>query len=1019
MGITEFSIKNYQFTLVMALMAAAIGVVTLLTMPRAEDPQIYPPTYHVVAVYPGASPEDMQQLIAKPIEDRLYELANVNRLFSTIEDGLALVKIEFYYGVDVENTYQEVVREVNSLNQELPEGILSLEIVKVDPSDVNILQIALVSETTSYTNLEDQADELIDQLEQLPMLKNLEIAGSSPQVVNVKLDLAKMAKDRIPLNAVIGNIRSEDTNIPGGVIRAGSKSFNIKSSGKYSDLDDIATTVVYEYNGALVYLKDIADISLRNVGKTHITRQNGQRCILVTAALKEGSNITQAQERYLPVINQFAEALPKDMTLSIVFDQGDNVAKRLSGLQFDFMLAIFLVLLTLLPLGLRASLIVMIAIPLSLALGLVGLNYFGISLNQLSIVGLVVALGLLVDDSIVVVENIERWLREGYGRTEAAIKATRQITIPVLGTTATLIIAFLPLVFLPEGSGEFVRGLPLAVITSVLASMLVALTVVPFLASRMLNANVHAEGNFAMRVLKRAIEATYSRLVKWSLRHVWWSLLIGVSLFMASLSLFPLIGFKLFPNSEKPIFLINVQMPDQTSIEHSAEVALMIEDSLRTENLIKHFTTNIGKGNPRIYYNVPQKREKADFVQFFIQLNEDTRPSIKLELIEHLRKRFKDFPFAKIEIENFVQGPPIASPIEIRLFGQEDAQLATIASDVAMLLSNIPGSVYVDNDMALPKTDIKVQIDRDRAQSLGLQTSDIDQTIRLAIAGLRVGTYTDLENEDYAIIISNHAEDYPTLDVLESIYVNNRQGTPIALDQFARLSFESSAKSINRLNKKRYATVISNTQNGVLANDLLAEFLPKLEAYSFPSGYYYTLGGEAETEGDAFGGGFIVVVILSLFLFLAVLILQFKTFKGTIIVLSVIPLGVVGGVSMLWLTGHPMSFVAIIGFIGLAGIEVKNSILLVDFTNQLRNEGVPLQEAIEKAGDLRFVPVLLTAVTAIGGLLPLAISDNPLISPLALVLIGGLLSSTLLSRVITPVMYKLLPPSVENETLVN
>ncbi|MEM9837195.1 MAG: efflux RND transporter permease subunit, partial [Bacteroidota bacterium] len=521
MNITKFSIKNYQFTLVMAVMAAVIGVVTLLTMPRAEDPQIYPPEFNVVVVYPGASPEDMQQLIAKPIEDKLYDLADVDKLFTTIEDGLAILRVAFTYGVNVDDKYQEVVREVNGIRQALPEGIFSLDIIKVDPSDVNILQMALLSETAALADLEDVADDLVEQLEQLTMLKNLKIAGTAPQQVNVKLDLQRLAKDRIPLNAVIGNIQSEDVNIPGGVITAGNKSFNVKSSGKYVDLEDIKHTVVFDFNGALVYLKDIAEISLRSRGLTHITRFNGKRCILITAALKEGNNITQAQEQYLPIIEEFQASLPMDMKLAFYFDQGDNVASRLSGLQFDFLLAIFLVLLTLLPLGIRASLIVMMAIPLSLALGLVGLNYFGISLNQLSIVGLVVALGLLVDDSIVVVENIERWLREGYSRTEAAIKGTQQIAVAVLGTTATLVIAFLPLVFLPAASGEFIRGLPLAVITSVIASMIVALTVVPFIASRLLSRHVNPEGNFAMRGLKKAINATYSKLVRWSLKHVW------------------------------------------------------------------------------------------------------------------------------------------------------------------------------------------------------------------------------------------------------------------------------------------------------------------------------------------------------------------------------------------------------------------------------------------------------------------------------------------------------------------
>lgn len=1012
MSITEFSIKNYQFTIVISIMAAAIGLVTLLTMPRAEDPQIYPPSYNVVVIYPGTSPEDMQQLVGKPIEEKLYELDNADKLFSTIEDGLAIIHIEFSYGVDTDNKYQEVVREVNALKGELPDGIFSINVLRADPSDVNILQAALISETMSYAEMEDYAEKLKEELEQVSDLKKIKISGVAEQIVSVEIDLERLAKYKIPLNAVIGNIQSEDVNIPGGKVTAGGKTYNVKTSGKYESLTDIENTIVFSYAGGIIYLKDIAEVVLKNRSNTHFTRLNGHRCVLINTALKDGKNIADSEEDIKKILANFEQKIPERMLVLRTFNQAKNVSKRLSGLGFDFLLAISLVLLTLLPLGFRASLVVMTAIPLSLALGLVGLNYLGVSLNQLSIVGLVVALGLLVDDSIVVVENIERWLRDGYSRTEAAIKATKQITIAVLGTTATLVIAFLPLIFLPGGPGEFVRGLPLAVITCVLASTLVSLTIVPFLSSRFLKRDTRPEGNLAMRLLRRGINATYSKLVKWSLKHTFLALIIGFGLFGLSLTLFPVIGFKLFPASEKPIFMIDVKMPAQTSIEKGNEIARMIEDSLQTEDLIEYYTTNVGKGNPRIYYNVPQQKEKTDFAQFFIQLKESATPIEKTALIEHLRRRFTNFPYAMLEIEDFVQGPSIDSPIELRIFGKEEKELRRVSSEIELLLRRTPGSVYVNNDLNTLKTDVKVAIDRTKARTLGILTSDIDKTIRLAVAGIEVGSYDSADGDDYNILATVANDAYPTLDALSSIYVNNAADTPIALNQFATLTFASSPQIINRFNKKRYAKITANTKGGVLANDVLADLLPRLDAFEFPEGYYYKLGGEAESEGDAFGGNFIVVILITIFLFLAVLILQFRTFKGTLIVLSVIPLGIVGGITMLFLTGNPLSFVAILGFIGLAGIEVKNSILLVDFTNQLREEGMELNEAIEKAGDLRFLPVLLTAFTAIGGLIPLAISANPLISPLALVLIGGLVSSTLLSRVITPVMYKLIAPTV-------
>ncbi len=415
---------------------------------------------------------------------------------------------------------------------------------------------------------------------------------------------------------------------------------------------------------------------------------------------------------------------------------------------------------------------------------------------------------------------------------------------------------------------------------------------------------------------------------------------------------------------------------------------------------------------PQIYYNVSQQEDKNDFAQIFVQLDAHAKPVDKKKLIEQLRNQFADFPFARVEIKDFEQGPPIEAPISIRVFGDNLDTLRRLSFQVEDILKSHPGAIYVSNELNVLKTDIKVNINREKARTLGVLTVDIDKTVRMAVAGLQVGLYSDKKSDDYKVIADVTRNKFTNLDVFKNLFVNNAAGIPIPLNQIARVAFETSTSTVNHFNKNRFAKVTSSTQRNVLANNILKDILPKLNALKMPRGYYYELSGEAESEGDAFGGGFITVILLTVFLFIAVLILQFKTFKGILIVLSVIPLGVVGGVSMLWLTGNPMSFIAIIGFIGLAGIEVKNSILLVDFTNQLREQGEELNKAIEHAGEIRFLPVVLTSLTAIGGLIPLALNPNPQISPLALVLIGGLISSTILSRIVTPVMYKLIPPVV-------
>lgn len=1013
MKISEYAVKNYQFTLVIFMMIVALGVTTILNMPRSEDPELNAPQFPIVVIYPGTSPKDMEELIVEPIEREISSLEGIKKITTNISDGVAVFDVEYNYENDVEEKYQELVREINSLRDELPKDIASIEVRKIIPSDVNVVQIALVSENASRERLKKYAEDLQDELEQIKSLKKVEIHGLPKPIVRADLQLDKLAQMRLPMDAVIGSVQSEVANIPGGSVDAGNKSFNIKTSGNYEDLEEIQNTVVYTANGKNVLLKDIANVYFDHEEEKHITRLNGYRCVFVTAAQKPRENISQTQKLYQPVIEKFKTKLPANIDLVHHFDQANNVNKRLSGLGFDFLLAILLVAITLLPLGQRAAVIVMISIPLSLAIGIVLLNFFGYNLNQLSIVGLVVALGLLVDDSIVVVENIERWIREGHSRLDAAIKATKQIGLAVVGCTAALIIAFMPLVFLPEASGDFIRSLPMGVVLSVFASMIVSLTVIPFLASRILKEHHgHPDGNIFMRALKKLIHGSYSKLLDRALEKPIVTVVIAGLIFFASLQLFPVIGFSLFPASEKPQFMIEVVTPLQSNLKYTNQITNQIEQELKAHPEIEYFATNVGKGNPRVYYNVIPENERTDYTQIFIQLADDTSPARKLEIIEEFRKKWTPYPGAKVEVKNFEQGPPVEAPVEVRLFGENLDTLRTLAARVEGMLEQTEGTMYISNPVAHPKSDIRVAINKEKAQMLGVSTVDIDRTVRLAIAGLNAGKFSDANGDDFEIVLTKNKPEHPNLDALENLYINNNQGRAIPLKQLATLELESSPISIKHQDKIRMVSVNAFVQKGFLVDNVITDVIAKMDNMSLPEGYGYQMGGELESRNESFGG-FASVIIVTVFLFIAVLILEFKTFKSTLIVLSVIPLGIVGAVIALLITGNSLSFVAIIGLIALAGIEVKNTILLVDFTNQLREQGKSLDEAIREAGEVRFLPIILTSLTAIGGLMPIAVSTNPLVSPLAIVLIGGLISSTLLSRIVTPVVYKLIPPKIE------
>lgn len=1012
MRISNYAVKNYQFTLIMFVMVIVLGITTIMDMPRAEDPDMNAPQYPIIIVYPGTSPSDMEELVINPIEKRIYGLENIKRLRSTISDGLAVINVEYKFGSDVDEKYSELIREINSIRNDLPKEIAKIEVQKISPTTVNVLQIALVSDNANKVALKQAAEGLQEDLEKITSLKNVEIVGLSEQVIKIDLQIEKLAQMNISTDMVMNAIKSEMANIPGGSIVENSKTYNIKTSGNYQNIEEIKQTVVFSYQGKNVLLKDVAEINVDFAEAKHITRLNGHRCVFVVAAQKAGENISKTQKIYLPILEQYEKKLPKNIDMVVHFDQAVNVNNRLGGLANDFLIAILLVAITLLPLGLRAASVVMISIPLSLAIGIVILNLFGFNLNQLSIVGFVVALGLLVDDSIVVVENIERWLREGYTKREATLKATNQIGKAVLGCTVTLIIAFMPLVFLPESSGEFIRSLPLAVIFSILASLLVSLTIVPFLSSRILKQHTgNPEGNLFLRILKKGIHKSYAPILEKALKRPILTVVLAGLVFIGSLQLFPVIGFSLFPASEKPQFIINIISPLQSNITYTDSISKQIEKELKKYPEVEYIAGNVGKGNPRMYYNVIPANEKSDFAQLFIQLKNNTSPKRKLEIIEQLRKNWTPYLGAKVEVKDFEQGPPVVAPVEVRLLGENLDTLRSLAMRVEAMLKKTEGTIYINNPVKNLKSDIKVEINKEKASMLGVPTVNIDRTVRMAVAGIDMGKLTDKNGNDYNIVLSKPHPEHPTVAVFDNLFINNVAGKAVPLSDLASFHLETSPLNINHLNKIRTVSVSSFAQKGYLNNNVIDAVIKEMDKMKLPTGYSYKMGGELESRNESFGG-FGSIIIITIFFFIAVLVLEFRTFKSTLIVLSVIPLGIVGAVLALLITGNSLSFVASIGIIALAGIEVKNTILLVDFTNQLRAQGMPLDQAIREAGEVRFLPIILTTLTAIGGLMPIAISTNPLISPLAIVMIGGLISSTLLSRVVTPVVYKLMPPKV-------
>ncbi len=1007
----SFAVRRWQFTSVVFLLLAVLGAYAFQAIPRQEDPTFAIPLTTIIVVYPGADPQDVERLAIDPIEDALAELEDVQEIRSTSESGLGVIRVQFEWTTDADEKYDEVVREVNALRGTLPSELQSITFRKANPGLVNIVQAALVAPDLDPVALKRLADDLEESLETVPGVRRAESWAFPEPEVRVALDLPRMAALGLDVATVDAAVSGEGSSVPGGAIDVGERRYNLKGTGDFDSVEEVGDTVVALRDGRAVPLRDIAKVGWATEEADYLGRYNGERAAFVTANMKDGFSIFEVQDAIDARLETFKARLPEGVRLEVGFEQAKNVRDRLHRLGIDFLIALALVSLTLLPLGLRAAGIVMVAIPMSLALGVAALWFLGFSLNQISIAGFVVALGLLVDDAIVVVENIARRLREGADRLTAAIDGTRQIALAVVGCTAVLVLAFLPLLNLPEGAGKFTRGLPLAVVMTVLASLLVAFTIVPFLASRFLPRHEPAEGNRLLQLVKAGIHRFYAPVMHWALARPKAALALSFALVLASLGLAPLLGFSLFPAADKPQFLVSIDAAEGSSLGATDRALRFVDAALEETPGVVHRMANLGRGNPLIYYNVFPAETSTTAAEVFVSLDR-WRGDDSVRALEELRERLAAYTDARITVKQFQNGPPIEAPIAVRVVGPDFAVLQRLAGEVEVALAKVDGARDIDNPIRLPRIDLDLGFDREEAGLLGVPSIDLDRLTRLAVAGVASSTYRDERGDAYPVRLRLPMDGHPTPELLESMYFTSRtSGDAIPFRQIAEPRLISGPSQIQRLDRERMVTITARISEGFVSGDVSRAVYATVNALELPAGYRIVAGGEAEAASRSLGG-LGTAIIIATFGILAVLVLEFGSFRSVLIVAGVVPFGILGALVALFLTGYPLSYMAIIGFVALIGVETKNSILLVDFTNQLREEGLALDEAIERAGEQRFLPVLLTSVTAIGGLTPLAISGSALYSPLAIVMIGGLISSTLLARIVTPVMYKLLPPKV-------
>jgi multidrug efflux pump subunit AcrB len=1020
MKLPSISIRNYQFTLVVVALLTLLGVLSFQTMPRSEDPQFDFPLIIVTVTYPGTSPLDMEKLVTDPVEEELNELEDIKDIRTVIMDGVTIVKIEFNYGVDPDEKYDDVVQAISKVRTDLPAQIHSVDIKQASPTDVNVLQLALVSDSASYRELRYQAERLEKKFTRVAGVKRASAMAYPEQQVRVIADMAVMRQLGLRLDVLQDSLRGAAANVPGGFIDAGEKRFSVKTSGDFPSLDAIKRSVLNLPDGSVVYVEDVAAVELVDAEPTYLGLYNGKRSVFVAVEQREGTNIFNVLDGLKRELETFTTQLPDDIQTALIFDQSASVRIQVNGFFNNLLQGLVLVgIIVLLSLGLRSAGIILVAIPVSMLIGIAGLDFLGFGLQQMSIVGLVIALGLLVDNAIVVTESIGQKLKLGLSPLQAAAEGTSQVAWAIASGTLTTILAFVPMLLMQSNTGSFMRSMPVTVVLVLTASFFIAVTLSPLMASRLFKTREVAGGESRRNIFQRQLEKLsshhYRSVLDAALENPRWVISISLALFIASLALFPQVGVSLFPKAEKPQLLLNIELPESSSFYATQALSTRIDEQVRSYPQIKGVVTNIGRENPSVYYNEFPEGEAANKAQLFIILNEISRFELQ-QLVADLRRDLAVTAGARVTVKEFQQGPPVEAPIAIRVLGDDLQSLQRAAADIEQLLISTAGTVNVDNPIGRPKLDLNIDIHRDKAALLNVSIGSIDQVIRTSLMGNSVGSFRDQNGDDYDIMIRLDSAATPTIDNINELMVMSRNGVFVPLKQLVSTRLQTVPSQLQHYYLERSATVMADTSTGYLTADVTAQVTEQLEAMQFPAGISYQVAGEQESRDESFSGLLKALLITLLGIF-AVLVLQFRSFAQPAIVFASIPFAFSGAILALLTFGFSFSVMAFVGLTSLMGIVVNNSIILVDSANQLVQKGTGIREAIASAASTRLTPIVLTTLTTVGGLLPLTMKNSSLWTPLGLVIIGGMLVSTFVTLFIVPVLYLLITRKVPGKTI--
>ena len=1034
MKITEGAIKRYPMIFAFMAIIAIIGVKSYIELPRESSPDVKIPFVLVMAPYAGTSPEDMENLVTRKLEKHLKGLEDLKEMTSSSSYGMTSITLEFESKVDMSDALQSVRDRVELAKPDLPTDPRNDLVVKeVSAADTfPVMQVNLFGDIDLFL-LKKTGEDLQEELEKIKGVLGVELVGGIENEVQVDVDPEKLSYYNLSIVDVQDAVALQNMTIPGGKLSLGMYDYQVRVPGEVDDPRQILDFVVNLGVDPPVYVRDVATVKFGIKDRETIGRFGGKDAVTLVVKKRSGENIIHIAEEVQATIERLQPTFPAGTEVSIVADQSVQIRNMVAELENNILSGLVLVVGVLLAFfGFRNALFVGIAIPFSMLITFVVLRALDITLNMVVLFSLILALGMLVDNAIVIVENIYRHRGQGKSADEAAAAGTNQVAGAVIASTLTTICAFGPIVFWPGIMGEFMKYLPITVIITLSASLLVAMVFNPVLCAQFMS--VPRAAGEKQRLGDRLIAyglKTYRPVLEWSLTHRF-RVLAGMT--VALIVVFALFGkfnagVELFPDVEPQFAMVNIDAPSGTRIEMTDHYAKIIEGEIPPIGSdLKAYATAVGVPIDAQGAGGTQPSHQGQITLEFIDLEE--RQGSSRDALEDLRTRLGAFTGARLTVDKMEEGPPTGKPVAIEISGDDFDVLGELAGRIRERIRNIPGLVDItDNyDRSLPE--LRVLADVEKAGRYGLRTFDIAGTIRTALHGTETAKYRVGEDE-YDIIVRYRAPFRGKVEDVESATVFY-EGNTIPISAFAEIEFGTGLAAVHRIDAQRGVTVSAENAAGYNANALLAEVQTLLADMELPLGYSLDFTGESEDQeeassflSDAFG--------LAIMLIFVVLVSQFSSVTVPVVILSSVILSLIGVLAGLMGTRTPFGIIMTgVGVISLAGIVVNNAIVLLDYIIQLRKRGMDKMEAIVQAGMTRFRPVILTAVTTILGLIPLTtglsidfaalfggrFGDVLIVGgessqwwgPMGVAVIWGLTVATFLTLVVVPVMYSTLEP---------